>query len=87
MILYECAALAKPKATSFRSSMLKCIGMVLCYRLSTAGFQTDCLCLGCRENSGYYRSSLQLQAFLQIVVGEERLKAAKQLVIDRHAEP
>ena len=42
---------------------------------------------GCRENSGYYRSSLHLQAFLQIVVGEERLKAAKQLVIDRHAEP
>ena len=43
--------------------------------------------LPCREKSGYYRASLQLQAFLQIVVGEHRMAKAKQLVVDRHAEP
>lgn len=48
---------------------------------------TVCMSLFCRENSGYYRSTLQLQAFLQIVVGEEKMKSAKQLVTDRHAEP
>ena len=40
-----------------------------------------------REQSGYYRASLQLQAFLQIVVGEEKMAQAKKLVVDRHAEP
>ena len=54
--------------------------------ISLALTMTPALCR-CRENSGYTRSSLQLQAFLQIVVGEEKLRSAKQLVIDRHAEP
>lgn len=40
-----------------------------------------------RENAGYYRATLQLQAFLKIVVGEEKLRSAQQLVTDRHAEP
>ncbi|DBB15087.1 TPA: hypothetical protein ACH3X3_004097 [Trebouxia sp. C0006] len=40
-----------------------------------------------RENSGYYRASLQLQAFLHTVVGDKKMKSAKQLMTDRHAEP
>ena len=45
------------------------------------------ICGSCRENSGYYRASLQLQAFLHIVMGDEKMRSAKQLMTDRHAEP
>lgn len=62
-------------AVALWTCLVRCEPMVKACTLLAC---TDSVSLFRRENSGYYRSTLQLQAFLQIVVGEEKMKSAKQ---------
>ena len=87
-----------PHESAISQKLCKQVVVMICHdpllRHFMSPLQSCCLkavvftiCGSCRENSGYYRASLQLQAFLHIVMGDEKMRSAKQLMTDRHAEP